>query len=104
MKAITEEELMGWFKEIKKDDTRLLVIGSILISMCKEIDTLTVSKLRPMRDALEEDELLVKVRGEGKLKAARVFEGRFIDHFCDEIDKCTIEGIAPIPIYKPEKE
>ena len=70
----------------------------------EEIDTLTVSRLRPMSDAMEDDDVLVKVRGESKLKAASVFEGKFIDIFCDQIHNETIEGIVLMPIYKPEKE
>jgi len=105
MKAITEERLReliysGEFSNLIRE--RNLLVR--LLSHVEEIDTLTVSKLRPMEDAQEDDEVLVKVLGDSKLKAASVFEGKFIDNLCDEIDKRTIEGIAQMPIYKPEKE
>jgi len=105
MKVITEEDLIARRNKLLKQGKNIAAcMVDELIHECKEIDTLTVSRLRPHDEAMEDDEVLVKVRGESKLKAASVFEGKFIDIFCDQIQKETIEGIVLMPTYKPEKE
>ena len=67
-------------------------------------DKIIVTELRPMSEApTEEDcEILVKVRGTETLQAAYIFEGKFIDHLCDQIYPERIEGWLPMPIYKTE--
>ena len=69
-------------------------------------DKIIVTELRPMSDVpTEEDcEILVKVKGTETLQATYIFEGKFIDHLCDQIYPERIEGWLPMPIFQPENK
>ena len=105
MKVIPEERLM----EIAKDygfcssmEPKLL---QRLINECQEIDTLTVSKLRPMCDAPIDDETILCVGKTYNTFLKVYFDGVYYkDDHDDLYDKEYFIGWIPMPIYKPEKE
>jgi len=104
MKVITEERYKDFLSEISQfTPDEILWLADNLSSKFEEIDTLTVSKLRPMVDAPKTGEsFLVCFAGSNSL-----YEGYF-DTFGNvwvgdqyyKSDLCI--GWEHIPIYKPE--
>lgn len=107
MRVITEERLKELFGSIIYDgheyDGKRILWG-LIKNECKELDQLTVTKLRPMSEAhhLEDEEFLVKFKGKDDLKFVCIFQGQMIDQYCDWVDPSRCEGWTPIPIYQPE--
>lgn len=100
MKVITEERL----RELCKKYSFI----NHLISECEEIDTLTVSKLRPMCDAPRDGEWFL---GYYKGVVSEYFEILFYSQLSgklrsngDEFNEEDVLGWLPMSIYKPEKE
>jgi hypothetical protein len=102
MKAITLEMLLAK-RELLNDkrniqcsylDGKKYLINE-LIETCKEIDTLTFSKLRPMSEAPINIPILAKYIKSDELLSIRLS--------ADSKFRCY-EGWLPMPIYKPEKE
>lgn len=109
MKVITEERLrkfIGEGNDNKKLEFTGLKLKLILNSLLEEIDTLTVSKLRPMVDAPNDGSIfLAKHEFNDELEETwSTGGGEFsTSQFCDlRID--TFDGWIPKPIYKSEKE
>ena len=93
MKCISQERL--------KEIAAILKIGMLekcliesLVAECQEIDTLTVSKLRPMCDAPKNIPILSKYNGNERLLSVCLSADSTLPHY---------EGWLPIPIYKPEE-
>lgn len=103
MKVITEERFRAY---IEKAGGGGLLYCSQMLNMLEEIDTLTVSKLRPMVDAPNDGSIfLAKHEFNDELEETwSTGGGEFsTSQFCDlRID--TFDGWIPKPIYKPEKE
>ena len=94
MKYISSEELEREINEWD-DEAPLCFIRDDLLSACKEIDQLTVTKLRPMSDANNGDIVLAYD------KYDRCFTKIIICkmHGWDQM----FEGWIPLPQYKPEE-
>ena len=71
--------------------------------MCKEIDTLIVSKLRPMCDAPKEGYFLVETTSVNGLVSCRSIGGGYftIPEYCCDFFRHELKGWIPKPIYKP---
>lgn len=102
MRVITEDrlkELLPW----PEQDQDVADGLNLATEECKEIDTLTVSKLRPMVDALKDGgSFLVAFNG-----STRLYEGYFdtlgnfwVGEQYYSPDLCS--GWVPMVIYKPE--
>ncbi len=69
------------------------------------VDTLTVSKLRPMSDANEykNDSVLICLKGDSNLHEAHfnVLGRVFVCEQFHSFDEC--DGFIPMPVYKPEE-
>lgn len=103
MRVITEERLRellnsGEFSNFNRERNLLVT----LLNHLEEIDTLTVSKLRPMCESPLIDGFMVKLKTENDLH-----EGNFdslgnvwIGDQYFPVDLC--EGWIPVPTYKPE--
>lgn len=103
MKVITEEGLREFLSEISQfTPDEILWLADNLSSKFEEIDTLTVSKLRPMCDAPNDVEFLVMLNTEDSFHECRFApDGRVsIGAMLFKIDYCI--GWIPKPIYKPE--
>ncbi len=100
MKALTEERLRE-IKESMPDGTSKLFIHT-LIGMCKEIDTLTVDKLRPMYDAPLDDETILCVGRKYNTFIKVYYDGV---HYKDDHNELynyeDFIGWIPYPVYKP---
>lgn len=108
MKVITEKELIEFFKSIYYNKFNQDEIFVMLKTRMKEIDTLTVSKLRPMADAPRDGEWFL---GYYKGVVSEYFEILFYSKLSgklrsngDEFNEEDVLGWLPMPIYKPEKE
>ena len=104
MKAIPEESLRYVLKMHFGSDDVNQSICSHLINELQEIDTLTVSKLRPMCDAKIGNQILLCVDDYGIVSGYKSSnEGDAFGNGCyfrpDELI-----GWLPLPIYKPEQE
>lgn len=101
MKVITEERLMNL---IETDGDGSKVYCTVSQADLQELDTLTVSKLRPMCDAdsYSNGAVLVALKGDDFLHEA-YFNRLGLVFVCERyvtFDEC--EGWLPIPVYKPE--
>lgn len=105
MKVITEERLReildGTSRVTSKDLLR------VLINECQELDTLTVTRLRPMSDIPDEESVILFDRfgmpHEGQKycgEKLKVYVDGFIEDWCDFSDYI---GWMPFPRYEPEK-
>lgn len=92
MKAITEERLRRFRETCDPRDRYAL---DTLIKECQELDTLTVTKLRPMSDIPIGEIVLMKIKLMDSFYATVISED-------DYLDGC--EGWLPMPTYKPEKK
>ena len=108
MKVITEEFLMHCIKEVGEDN---LIRAVSLVNLLEEIDTLTVSKLRPMVDAPRDGEYFMAYCHPTEQKIGMFFPYRYdedLDTYVDEDDEemCidVVLGWIPSPTFKPEKE
>ena len=106
MKAITEKELIEFFKSIYHNKFNQDEIFVMLKTRMKEIDTLTVSKLRPMEDApRDRGSILCVLNGSENLQEMYFAYGLWwlsgVDMYFNEDH---INGWVPKLIYKPEKE
>lgn len=103
MKVITEERLKEVFN-ILENGMLLKSLLESLIAECKEIDALTVSKLRPMCDAPIDDETILCVGDRYNIFFKVYFDGEYYkDDHDDLYDKEYFIGWIPMPIYKPER-
>ncbi len=107
MKVITEEGLRYVLKMHFGSDDVNQSICSHLINELQELDTLTVSKLRPMSEVPRNGEWFL---GYYKGVASEYFEilffsvsGKLRSHR-DEFNEEDVLGWIPIPIYKPEEQ
>lgn len=109
MKVITEERL----RELIKNHERMIsdvaqikyrLLEDLLDYECKEIDTLTVSKLRPMSDAPVGVGILVDHDFALALTESKrdVCENKIITSCGIKIGFSECNGWIPKPIYKPE--
>jgi len=107
MKVITEERYKDFLSEISQfTPDEILWLADNLSAKLEEIDTLTVSKLRPMVDAPNDGSIfLAKHEFNDELEETwSTGGGEFsTSQFCDLLID-TFEGWIPKPIYKPEKE
>lgn len=107
MKVITEErlrelqsnsdelsELTGWLPEVR---------GFIeaLIKECQELDTLTVTKLRPMSEIHDGDILVKWIQENGLIGAFYVDGWVYVNGSNYKPEE--FQGWIPIPKYEPEK-
>lgn len=93
MKVITEERL----RELCKKNA----FTSFLLDELQELDTLTVTRLRPMSEAPIRGDILVKMKQGSRLMKGFCDDGLFYvpgNHF--KLDEC--EGFIPMPRYEPE--
>ena len=107
MKAIIEEDAMLARNALLKKGNNLgaCAIDMLISDHAKEIDTLTVSKLRPMCDAPIDDETILCVGDRYNIFFKVYFDGEYYkDDHNDIYDKKYFIGWIPMPIYKPEKE
>lgn len=102
MKVLTKEALEYRLNRAKNDPC---MVGFILalIHECREIDALTVSKLRPMSEAPRAESIMVKLSTEDELH-----EGFFIPSGMIRVGTLTFksdscEGWVPKTIYKPKE-
>lgn len=103
MKVITEEDFGGLLFEVHGN--KLLIDRNELIAKFKELDQLTVSKLRPMSEAPKEGEveILVKIIDIDSLQIAYYFEGRWVEPGDKPYEEGSLQGWLPMPIYKREQ-
>jgi len=103
MKVITEERLREIFEA--ESDRGIVSVKDLLNHELQEIDTLTVSQLRPMSDAPIDDETILCVGERYNTFLKVYFDGVYYkDDHDDLYDKEYFIGWIPMPIYKPEKE
>ncbi len=103
MKVITEERLREIFEA--ESDRGIVSVKDLLNHELQEIDTLTVSRLRPMVDAPVDDETILCVGDRYNTFLKVYFDGEYYkDDHNDIYDKEYFIGWIPMPIYKPEKE
>lgn len=97
MKVITEERLADIFAtRFINEETQQL-----LINECQELDTLTVTSLRPMSEAQEGD-ILVKWIRENGLRGAFYVDGWVYVNGSNYKPE-EFQGWIPIPKYEPGK-
>ena len=99
MKVITRERLIELLKHCNRNDADLI---NFLIRECKEIDTLTVTNLRPMCGAPKDGIFLAKMISYNALHEANIdtLGNVWIGELYFDIEMC--EGWIPMPNYKPE--
>jgi len=104
MKAITEKRLIQikqeWFEKYWLKES--MAIDHLINTELQEIDTLTVSKLRPMCDAPKNGKFLVVLNTEDAFhECSFLSDGRVkIGTVAIRIKYCI--GWIPCAIYKPE--
>lgn len=102
MKVIKEEFLMQCIKQVGEDN---LIRAESLINLLEEIDTLTVSKLRPMCEAREQNIKRVLVCYFGFSNVFHIVEQNGDKYWTDGEDDYHSDnefiGWLPLPIYKP---
>jgi len=113
MKVITEERLKQILRTMPGNIEGRVLLESLLDQLiedeCQEIDTLTVSKLRQMCDAVSDPDKRYKKFLFKRIGLDGLDQGQFDTsgnvwmngnvYYPDEL-----EGWAEFPIYKPEKE
>lgn len=102
MKVITEERLREIFEA--ECDNGIVSVKYFLNHELQEIDTITVSKLRPMVDAPKNGKFLVVLNIEDAFhECSFLSDGKVkIGTVAIRIEYCI--GWIPMLIYKPEKE
>lgn len=105
MKVITEERLREIKESMPDGQSKLFVHG--IITQCQELDTLTVTRLRPMSDIPDEESVILFDRfgmsHEGQKYCGnylKVYVNGFIEDWRDFTDYI---GWLPFPRYEPEK-
>lgn len=112
MKVITEERLREKFEEsqhkyLKAPLERIYEPNAVmntlheLIDECQELDTLTVTRLRPMSE-IQEGDILVKWIRENGLRGAFYVDGWVYVNGSNYKPE-EFQGWIPIPKYEPEK-
>lgn len=108
MKVITEEDVNFICNVIDGVDNSLDVIDKnnivhLLQSHLQKIDTLTVSKLRPMRDAPDDINILIDHDFSSMITESRAITRKLIiiTSAGFEVDYADCSGWLPMPIYKP---
>ena len=108
MKVITEEEAKYFRDHLVKQDRNIgaCAIDELITEHLEEIDTLTVSKLRPMADAPNDGSIfLAKHEFNDELEETwSTGGGEFSTSQFTDLPIDTFDGWIPKPIYKPEKE
>lgn len=106
MKVITEERLKEIYEDIANSGVRVVLY--MLMQECKE--TLTVSNLRPMREARDEEDAYDKRILVSYVDYPGVFhvvEQNGSNYWSDGEDDYHSDsefiGWIPLPIYKPEE-
>lgn len=92
MKAITEERLRRFRETCDPRDRYAL---DTLIKECQELDTLTVTKLRPMSEAPIGEPILMKTK---------LMDGFYATVISDDDDLYGCDGWIPMPTYNPGKK
>lgn len=75
-----------------------------MLRYVKEIDTLTVSKLRPMCDAPIGDTVLVVFNGGSAFHQAYIKTSQFLTIDDDQFGIDLFAGWIPVPTYEPEQK
>ena len=107
MKVITEERLILLRNNLAETgkNKEACLIDYLITDVLKEIDILTVSKLRPIVDAPIDDETILCVGERYNTFLKVYFDGVYYkDDHDDLYDKGYFIGWIPMPIYKPEEE
>ncbi len=110
MKVITEERLQDRYDSIV-DEGSLYSQGAMdildsLMQECQEIDTLTVSKLRPMQD-LKIGEFAICYSDDPFLdseKYKKIDDHNVVNINGSEFDINDFIGWIPVPTHKPEEK
>lgn len=106
MKVITEEEAKYFREHLVKQDRNIAAcaIDELITGHLEEIDTLTVSRLRPMVDAPKDEFIMVFISDCSLGRESYTKDG--ITFYIDgsEIDLECLSGWVPATTYKPEKE
>lgn len=107
MRVITEDrlkELLPW----PEQDQDVADGLNLATEECKEIDTLTVSKLRPMSEAIEHDADRVLAWRVGRLEKPVIIERYAGEYWLEgqdfHIPRNELIGWIPLPIYEPGKK
>lgn len=109
MKVITEERLHELLTEAIFNGKDCEIISQLIDNELKEIDTLTVSKLRPMVDAVSDPNKRYKKFLFKRIDREGLDQGQFDTYGNVWINGNAyypdqLEGWAEFPIYNPEKE
>ena len=112
MEVITKERLIAK-QELLEDknnrpceylDGKQYLIDE-LIESCEEIDTLTVSKLRPMSEAPMNGKFILACNSSNHFEKV-FFNDEYERWFLEESNECygtdKLRGWIPMPTYKPE--
>lgn len=105
MKYISEERL----REIVVNSDDLseaeLFYINLLINECQELDTLEVSKLRPMCEAPRDESpfLASPSYNNSEYLKETYFNGEYFSYEGYELDQSDFKGWIPMPTYKPEQ-
>lgn len=79
----------------------LVIVLNAMLKHCQEIDTLEVTKLRPMSD-VQEGDILVKWIRENGLRGAFYVDGWvYVNGSNYKLEE--FQGWVPMPIYEPKK-
>lgn len=103
MKVITEERLREILKSYSDSSAAAMHIELLLRNECQDLDTLTVTRLRPMSDAPELCNFMVKMKDREELtEACFSIPGHLWVRSANYPMDC-FEGWIPMPRYEPEK-
>lgn len=100
MKVITEERLI----EFKNSTSWCQRTLQELLEECQELDTLTVTRLRPMSEAKDGEEILVKFVWGNDLVPVEYFAAGLRKGDGSFYDKEECDGFIPMPRYEPEEQ
>jgi len=103
MKVITEKVLREYIEQIGDGG---VVYAASLINLLEEIDTLTVSKLRPMCDAPNDESIIFLAKSDFNDELEEAWStggGEFSTSQSLDLRIDVFEGWIPKPSYKPEK-
>lgn len=108
MKAITEDGYKEFLSEISQfTPDEIFWLAENLSSKLKEIDTLTVSRLRPMVDAPRDGTDVQLANKSGRFIYGCNYglgNSKWVIPGIGSYDDNDFLGWLPMPIYKPEKE
>ena len=105
MKVITKETLNSLRENAwaKGHDNEYVIYDYLLEGFMKELDTLTVTRLRPMSEAPHGEYILVAYENENDLFMV-FYDGReFLINKHHPISAGGLCGFIPMPRYEPEK-